>query len=93
MALAFTVMLAHMIRRGLLQAPVTARQRRIALLRFGSACVLYPCAVVVGLVFSPLAMLLCYLLINGFYIFEQTPILPPAADADVLSTDRRSSKR
>lgn len=77
MALAFTAMLARMIGHRLLHAPVSARQRRLALARFGSACVLYPCAVLVGL-FSPTAMLLSYLVINGFYIFEQTPILPDA---------------
>lgn len=75
LALGFTVMLGHMIRRGLLRRPVSTRDGRIGLLRFGIAAVMYPAAIAVGL-FSPVAMLVCYALINGFYIFDQTPILP-----------------
>jgi hypothetical protein len=75
-----------MAAHGLLRAPVTATQRRTAVLRFGSASLLYPCAVVVGL-FSPVAMLLCYMAINAFYIVDQTPILPSPTAARSPSAD------
>ena len=87
MALAFTAMLAHMSRRGLLKCPVSASERRIGLLRFGIAAVLYPIAVLVGL-WSSLAMLLLYAAINGFYILEQTPILPSIAPTAEAVGDR-----
>ncbi len=75
MAVSFTLMLWHLIRRQLLLRPVTAEQGRRGLLRFGIGSMVYPVAVVVGL-FSPFAMLVLYALITGFYIVEQTPILP-----------------
>jgi uncharacterized membrane protein len=82
MALSFTVMFGHMLRHKLLKQPVSSRDGHIGLLRFGSAAVMYPVAIIVGLL-SPVAMLVCYGFINGFYIFDQTPIvpLPPSHDA------------
>lgn len=74
MAVTFTVMLRHMIRHRLLVRPVSARQGRTGLLRFGAGTLLYPVTVLVGLL-SPIAMLILYGLLNGFYILEQTPIL------------------
>jgi uncharacterized membrane protein len=78
MALAFTAMLAHISRHDLLRYPVSARSRRIGLLRFGIAGLLYPIAVLVGM-WSSLAMLLFYAAINAFYVLEQTPIFPGVA--------------
>jgi uncharacterized membrane protein len=82
MAVTFTLMLRHLIRKQLLVRPVSAQEGRIGLLRFGVGTVLYPVTVLVGLV-SPIAMLVFYGLLNGFYIAEQTPILrlEPAASA------------
>jgi uncharacterized membrane protein len=74
MAVTFTLMLRHMISHQLLVRPVSARAGRLGLLRFGAGTLLYPVTVLVGL-FSPIAMLILYGLLNGFYILEQTPIL------------------
>jgi uncharacterized membrane protein len=75
MAISFTVMLAHMINHGLLLRPVSHREGRMGVLRFGVGTVIYPVATVIGL-FSPIAMLIFYGLLSAFYILEQTPILP-----------------
>ena len=75
MAVSFTLILWHLIRRRLLLRPVTAAEGRTALLRFGAGTLLYPVAVVIGLV-SPPAMLVLLAVLTGFYIVEQTPILP-----------------
>jgi uncharacterized membrane protein len=74
MAVTFTLMLWHMISHRLLVRPVSAREGRIGLLRFGAGTLLYPITVLVGLL-SPVLMLVLYGLLNGFYILEQTPIL------------------
>lgn len=74
MAVTFTLMLRHMISHRLLVRPVSTREGRIGVLRFGAGTVLYPVTVLVGL-FSPIAMLILCGLLSGFYIVEQTPIL------------------
>jgi uncharacterized membrane protein len=74
MALSFVAMLGQMVRGGLLRQPVSRREGRIGMARFSLAALLYPLTVAVGL-FSPVAMLVCYACISGFYAFEQTPIL------------------
>jgi uncharacterized membrane protein len=76
MAISFTLMLRHLIRRQLLLRPVTPAQARRGVLRFSVGSLVYPVAVIIGL-FWPVAMLVIYALITAFYILEQTPILPP----------------
>lgn len=75
MAVSFTLMLRHLVRRGLLIHPVDRATGRRAVRRFGLGTVVYPIVVLVGLV-SPPVMLLLYAALTGFYITEQTPILP-----------------
>jgi uncharacterized membrane protein len=85
MALSFVAMLARMIHGALLRQPVSVREGRVGMARFSVAALLYPLAVVVGL-FSPVAMLVCYACISGFYALEQTPILrttrPPSGSVE-----------
>ncbi len=75
MAVSFTFMLAYMIGHGLLLRPVSVRDGRMGLMRFGVGTVFFPAGTVIGL-FSPIGMLIFFALLNVFYIREQTPILP-----------------
>ena len=78
MAISFTVMLRHMVRRQLLQEPVDEATGRRAVRRFGVGTLVYPAIVGVGLVSAP-AMLLLYAGLTAFYVAEQTPILAGAS--------------
>jgi uncharacterized membrane protein len=75
MAISFTLMLRHMVRRDLLVQPVDRATGSRAVRRFGLGTLLYPVIVLVGLVSPPLML---YAALTGFYITEQTPILPEA---------------
>ncbi len=75
MAIAFTLMLRRMVTRGLLQRPVTAAEGRRAQLRFGLGTLVYPLVTLVGMVSAPL-MLALFAALTGYYMIEQTPILP-----------------
>jgi uncharacterized membrane protein len=90
MGISFTLILRHLLRRQLLLWSVGAAEGRVALRRFGLGVVLYPAITVVGL-FSPVAMLLLYAAQNGFYMIEQTPILPgrEARAAEALTPDEQ----
>ena len=77
MAISFSLILARFIRHGLLHRPVTPEEGRKALRRFGVGAIVYPIITLVGLL-SPPAMLVLYFIQTGFYVFEQTPILPAA---------------
>jgi len=77
MAISFTLILWHLVRRNLLLRPVSAEQGRTAVRRFGMGTLIYPVGVIVGLV-SPVAMLVLYAVVVGFYIADQTPVLPTA---------------
>lgn len=77
MAISFTLILWHLLRRDLLLRPVSPEQGRKAVRRYGTGTMIYPVAVLVGLV-SPVAMLVLYAAVVGFYIADQTPVLPAA---------------
>jgi len=79
MAISFTLILRHLLRRRLLLRPLDDGAARTALRRFGVGTVLYPAITAVGLV-SPFLMLLLYALQNGFYVFEQTPATTSTSD-------------
>jgi uncharacterized membrane protein len=83
MAISFTLILWHLIRRGLLLRPVSPADGRKAVRRFGLGSVLYPLIMIVGLL-SPAAMLILYSALTTFYIAEQTPILPDTPDQSPL---------
>jgi uncharacterized membrane protein len=87
MGLSFTAMLHHIHRHQLSSAPVSPGEARRRELRFGLGVFAYPVAAVVGLVSIP-AMLALYTLINGFYVFEQTPAPSSEENNDVRSTTR-----
>jgi len=72
MAVSFTLILRHLLRRGLLLRDLDGPESRVAQLRFGAGVLLFPAATLVGLL-SPAAMLVLYGLFNAFYIREQTP--------------------
>lgn len=74
MAVMFVVILGHLLRHNLLHRPATPQESRSALRRFGLGSLLYPVVTLIGLV-SPEAMLGCYVVLTGFYVTEQTPVL------------------
>lgn len=74
MAVSFSLILARLVKKQLLIEPVDHATGRRALRRFGLGVLLYPVIIAVGL-FSPVAMLVLYAAMSGFYIADQTPIL------------------
>jgi uncharacterized membrane protein len=83
MSIGFALILHRLLRRRLLVRPVSEADGRTALRRFGIGGALYPLIVVVGL-FSPIAMLVLYMLLTGYYVTEQTPILPEPDETPVV---------
>lgn len=77
MALSFTLLLARMARSGLTVRPVGREEARRAVRRFGFGALIYPVVTAIGLL-SPVAMLVLYALLTGYYVREQTPILGAA---------------
>jgi uncharacterized membrane protein len=75
MAISFTLILRHLVRHDMLLRPLSTREGRAAQRRFGIGVLLYPSIAAIGLL-SPVAMLILYALLTGYYIVEQTPILP-----------------
>ena len=67
--------------KNLLLHPVDEETGRKAINRFGLGTLVYPVVVVIGL-FSPVVMLVLYAALTGFYMAEQTAILPSAEDAE-----------
>lgn len=85
MAIGFTLLLHRMVRRhDLLAHPVTDADGRRALWRFGIGTLAYPLATAIGLL-SPPAMLLAYLGLTAYYMFEQTAILPSQSEPDAVN--------
>jgi len=80
MAISFVLILRRIIRHGLLARPVGAAEARRAQLRFGLGTLAYPAATAIGLL-SPPAMLLAYIGLTAYYMFEQTAILPSQDEA------------
>jgi uncharacterized membrane protein len=73
MSIGFASLLNHMIRRGLLIRPVSRERGRRAVQRFGLGLILYPVMTAVGLWSAPV-MLVLYVLMTGYYVFDQAPI-------------------
>jgi uncharacterized membrane protein len=82
MSIGFALMLHRMVTGGLLIAPVSREQGRRAVQRFGLGLFVYPIITAAGL-WSPQIMLVLYVVITAYYLFEQTPIL--GRDAEVSS--------
>ena len=81
MAISFTLILQRMIAHGLLARPVSAAVGRRAVLRFGLGTLAYPAATALGLL-SPPVMLVGYVGLTSYYMFEQTAILPAEVDPE-----------
>lgn len=81
MAIAFTLMLRRMLFHGLVRIPVTPVVAGRAMRRFGIGTLLYPAITALGLLWAPI-MIIAYLVLTGYYIVEQTPILPAQVEAD-----------
>lgn len=79
MAIGFTLILARMLRAGLVEPPPSAMDARKLLWRYGIGTVIYPLITVVSLVYAPL-MLLFYALIVGYYLGPGLSQLSPAAE-------------
>lgn len=75
MAVLFTVILHRFLAHDLMHRPATRAESRAALRRFGVGTLIYPAVTAVGL-WSPELMLICYAVLTGFYVREQTPVLP-----------------
>lgn len=78
MAISFTFLFASIASRGLAHHPVPRDAARRAIVRFGAGSVVYPLVTLVGLLSAPV-MLLLYALLTAYYVFDQTPPLPSAA--------------
>jgi uncharacterized membrane protein len=81
MAVSFTLIFRHLLRRELLVRRFDVAESRVALRRFGAGVALFPAATLVGLL-SPVAMLVLYAAFNAFYIGEQTPAGAGASRSD-----------
>jgi uncharacterized membrane protein len=75
MAISFTAMFAHMVRRNLLQTPLETSAGRRAIRRFGLGTLAYPAATIAGLVWPPL-MLIALTVLAIYYAIERTPHNP-----------------
>ena len=75
MAISFTLILSRLTHAGLTAQPLTRVQANRAIRRFGIGCLIYPAVTLVGLV-NPAVTLVLYGILTGYYMFEQTPILP-----------------
>jgi uncharacterized membrane protein len=73
MAVGFTLILARLVRHNMTIRPVTGNPRSV-IARFGLGVLLYPLVSLISLAWPPL-MLIIYLLLAVYYMFEQTPFL------------------
>ncbi len=83
MAISFTLILAHMLRAGLIDAAMPPTESRKLLLRYGIGIVIYPLITLAALAYAPL-MLVLYALIVGYYL---------GPGLNQLSLDRAESTR
>jgi len=74
MSVGFSLLLGRLVTRRLLVRTLTAEQGRATRIRFGAGGLVYPVSTVLGLFWPPL-MLIAYLVIAGYYMLDQTPIL------------------
>jgi uncharacterized membrane protein len=88
MALSFTAMLSRMVHHELLVNPVEPRVADQAVRRFGLGTIGYPIATLAGLMWPPL-ILIGIGSLTGYYMVEQTQILP-RADHSLLRQARGS---
>ncbi len=82
MSLGFGAMFSRMVNHGLLATPVPADVGKRATRRFGLGSIGYPLATVAGLIWPPLVLIAIGALAL-YYMFEQTQLLPPAAEPTI----------
>jgi uncharacterized membrane protein len=75
MAIAFLLIVRHMLYKPLVKGTVDPVARKKAVIRFGLGSILYPIITVVGL-FSAVTMYVLYVGTIVYYIADQTQILP-----------------
>jgi uncharacterized membrane protein len=88
MAVAFLLIVRHMLYKPLVKGPVDPTARRKAVIMFGLGSVGYPIITVVGL-FSAVTMYVLYIATIVYYIVDQTQLLPvdPGTATDVVDLD------
>ncbi len=87
MAIAFLLIVRHMLYKPLVAGPIAPDARRRGVIRFGLGNLLYPVVTVVGL-FSVLAMYALYLATIVYYILDQTQLIPIGqSSVDVVDLD------
>jgi hypothetical protein len=77
MAFSFTAMFARVVHRGLLAVPIDPMTVKRAVRRFGLGTVGYPAAMVAGLIWPPL-ILIGIAVLTGYYMLEETRLMPIA---------------
>ena len=93
MAIAFLLIVRHMLYKPLVAGRVDPAARKKAVIRFGLGSLLYPVVTVIGL-FSALAMYVFYLATIVYYIADQTQLFPIDSEAesvDVVDLDEDST--
>jgi uncharacterized membrane protein len=80
MAIAFLLIVRHMLYKPLVKGPIDLSARRRAVLRFGAGSLVYPVIAIVGL-FSAETMFVLYIGVIVYYIADQTQLIPIADEA------------
>lgn len=75
MAVSFALIFRRLVYHDLLRHPVDRRTGRSAVLRFSVGTVLYPVVIGIGM-WSPVAMLVSYAAMTGYYVIRPTAGLP-----------------
>jgi uncharacterized membrane protein len=86
MAIAFLLIVRHMLYKPLVAGKVDPAARKKAVIRFGLGSLLYPVVTLIGL-FSALLMYVFYLATIVYYIADQTQLFPIDSDKQVVDVD------
>jgi uncharacterized membrane protein len=79
MSIGFSLLLGRLVTKDLLIQTLTPEEGKRTRIRFGAGGLVYPVSTGLGLLWPPL-MLIAYLLVATYYMFDQTPILRSAPD-------------
>jgi uncharacterized membrane protein len=91
MAIAFLLIVRHMLYKPLVKGTVDPVARRKAVIRFGLGSVIYPIITVVGL-FSAVTMYVLYIATIIYYVADQTQLLPiVGGPTDIVELDEDST--
>jgi len=84
MAIAFLLIVRHMLYKPLVKGPIDLGARRRAVIRFGAGSLVYPVITVIGLL-SAETMFVLYIGVIVYYIADQTQLIPISGDQDTAS--------